>query len=80
MTTHGPGKNKARINLAVHEEDAKKIKIRAESSGLSINGYINALLSDAINNAAIVQKNTSILREKRGSYVVSKPATDNIDV
>lgn len=38
------------LRIRVKKGEAEKIKAHAESKGLSLNGYINKLISDDMNN------------------------------
>ena len=69
---HDIGPGMARISLCI--TDAEKISLQklAQNSGLSLNAYIAALLSDAIEQQPIVIMRPQIIRESRANYENAK--------
>lgn len=67
-TAHDIGPGMARISLTITEHEKRAMQKLAEASNLSLNAYINAILTDVIEHEPIVIMRPQIIREPRAEY------------
>jgi hypothetical protein len=62
MATHGAGRGKSRVNLALDSSDVARLRILADRSGQSLNAYCAAILADAVEQQTRVVTKTLVYR------------------
>jgi len=77
VKSHDIGAGMARISLTVTEAEKLKLCKLADKSGLSLNAFIGAIMSDAIDSQAVVMMRPEIIRENRPQFGQNLPHKKN---